>query len=256
MSEPNGVSEPEIEAVPQKNFFARLVDVYMSPGEAFEDINRAPKLLIPIIILIIVSMISGFYTAGLLDIDSILAAQMQQSGTAEGPSPEQVQTILQYGAPIVLTIFSPISSFIFIIIVAGFFKLCCVIATKENTFKSLFVVTVYVVTAITIIQTLVIVLTYYLKGASTVDVANMGSIIASSLGAILANLFGNDVLPKFIMGLAQRVEFFSIWMIVLLAIGYSRVTKKMKTATAATWLGIAYGFIAIISAAFSAIASS
>ena len=130
------------------------------------------------------------------------------------------------------------------------------IATKENTFKGLFTITVYVVTAITIIQALALALTYYLKGPGTVDVANMGSIIASSLGAILANLFGNDVLPKFVMGLAQRVEFFSIWMIVLLAIGYSKVTVKMKTATAATWLGIAYGIIAIVSAAFRSIAGS
>jgi len=254
MSEPNTVAEPEMEDIVPKSFFARLGNVYLSPGEAFEEINRAPKFMAPIIVLIIVSMISGYFTAGLLDLGSMLAGQMQQAGAAQGPTPEQMQAIIKYAAPIALTLFSPISSFIFVVIVAGFFKLCSVIATKENTFKKLFLVTVYVIAAVTIIQTVVIALTYFLKGPGTVNVANMGSVIASSLGAILANLFGNDVLPKFVMGLAQRIEFFSIWMIVLLAIGYSRVTKKMKTATAATWLGIAYGIIAIVSAAFRAIA--
>jgi hypothetical protein len=248
MSEPNGIAEPEAEAVEPNGFFTRLGNVYMSPGEAFEEISRTPRLAFPIIVLIIVSMVAGFYTAGILDADSLVAAQMQQAG-ARGATPEQMQTALPYVLKGILTVFSPIMAIIIVLIVAGFFRVACIIAVKENTYKDLFTVTVYASVAVSIIQTIVLILTYYLKGPGTVSIANMGSVIASSLGAILASLFGNDALPKFFMALAQRVEFFAIWKIVLLAIGYSKVTKKMKTATAATWLGIAYGVIALISAA-------
>jgi hypothetical protein len=248
MSEPNGIAEQEAEAVEPNGFFTRLGNVYMSPGEAFEEIRPAPRLALPIIVLILVSMVAGFYTAGMIDADSLIAAQMQQAG-ARGATPEQVRTALPYVLKGILTVFTPIISIIIVLIVAGFFRVACIIAVKENTYKDLFAVTVYASVAVLIIQTIAIVLTYYLKGPGTISMANIGSIVASSLGAILASLFGNDALPKFFMALAQRVEFFAIWKIVLLAIGYSKVTKKMKTATAATWLGIAYGVIALISAA-------
>lgn len=251
MSEPNDIAEPEVEAVEPKSFFARLGNVYMSPGEAFEEITRTPRLAFPIIVLIIISMVAGFYTAGMIDTNS-MAAQMQQA-SAQGATPEQMQAILPIALKVILTVISPIGSIIIILIVAGFFKVASIIATKENTYKDLFTVTVYASVAILIIQTIAIALTYYLKGPGTVSMYNIGSIVASSLGAILASLFGNDALPKFFMALAQRVEFFAIWKIVLLAIGYSKVTKKMKAATAATWLGIAYGVIALISAAASAL---
>ena len=252
MSEPNDIAEPEVEAVEPKSFFARLGNVYMSPGEAFEEISRAPRLTFPIIVLIIISMVAGFYTAGMIDTNSLMAAQMQQAG-AQGATPEQMQAILPTAIKVILTVISPIGSIIIILIVAGFFRVACIIATKENTYKDLFTVTVYASVAILIIQTIAIALTYYLKGPGTVSMANIGSVVATSLGAILASLLGNDALPKFFMALAQRVEFFAIWKIVLLAIGYSKVTKKMKTATAATWLGIAYGVIALVTAAATAL---
>jgi len=248
MSEPNGIAELEVEAVEPKSFFARLGNVYMSPGEAFEEISLAPRLAFPIIILIVISMVAGFYMAGIIDVDSLMAAQMEQA-SAQGATPEQMQAILPTVLKVFFTVVSPIGSIIIILIVAGFFRVACIIATKENTYKDLFTVTVYAAVATSIIQTIAIVLTYYLKGPGTVSMANMGSIVASSLGAILASLFGNDVLPRFFMVLAQRVEFFAIWKIVLLAIGYSKVTKKMKTTTAATWLGIAYGVVALFFAA-------
>ena len=248
MSEPNDIAEPEVEAVEPKSFFARLGNVYMSPGEAFEEISRAPRLAFPIIVLIIISMVAGFYTAGMIDTNSLMAAQMQQAG-AQGATPEQMQAILPTAIKVILTVISPIGSIIIILIVAGFFRVACIIATKENTYKDLFTVTVYASVAILIIQTIAIALTYYLKGPGTVSMANIGSVVAT----ILASLLGNDALPKFFMALAQRVEFFAIWKIVLLAIGYSKVTKKMKTATAATWLGIAYGVIALVTAAATAL---
>ena len=64
MSEPINDPALEMETVVPKSFFSRLGNVYISPGEAFEDINRAPKLLVPIIVLIIVSMIAGYLYRG------------------------------------------------------------------------------------------------------------------------------------------------------------------------------------------------
>jgi hypothetical protein len=72
---------------------------------------------------------------------------------------------------------------------------------------------------------------------------------------VLASFLGEDDLPKFLMRLAGYIDVFAIWLIALLAIGYSAASRKLKTATAATWLGIAYGIIALIGSAIGSLLS-
>jgi hypothetical protein len=52
------------------------------------------------------------------------------------------------------------------------------------------------------------------------------------------------------MKLLEYVDVFAIWTIALLSIGYSAVSRKLKTSTAAIWLVGAYAIIAIIGTVF------
>jgi hypothetical protein len=84
-----------------------------------------------------------------------------------------------------------------------------------------------------------------------VDISNINSLVASNLGAVFAGILGEDALPKFFMRLAGYVDLFAIWIIALLAIGYSAVSRKLKTSTAAIWIAGVYAVIAVIGAAAS-----
>jgi hypothetical protein len=99
------------------------------------------------------------------------------------------------------------------------------------------------------------ILVLQMKGPGEVDPTQMNAVVASNLGAILSSFLGNDVLPRFVMSLANGVDIFAIWMIALLAIGYSMVSRKLKTSTAAVWLAGAYILIIIIGAAFGSLFS-
>jgi hypothetical protein len=68
---------------------------------------------------------------------------------------------------------------------------------------------------------------------------------------VLSALVGEDALPKYLMNLARYVDLFNIWLICLLAIGSAAVSRKLKTSTAAIWLGGAYAVMALIGAAAS-----
>ncbi|MDR0311604.1 MAG: hypothetical protein LBJ21_08455, partial [Acidobacteriota bacterium] len=49
------------ESVKAKNFFSRLGGVFFSPREAFTEIGRAPRILIPVIAIIMVGALSTWY---------------------------------------------------------------------------------------------------------------------------------------------------------------------------------------------------
>jgi hypothetical protein len=246
MSEPNSMPTPEEENIVPKNYFSRLGGVYMSPGESFAEIGRAPRLLVPIIVLLIVGGIQGFYLVSNVDVSAIMA-----QATPQGQIPPEQMALVEPMIKAMIMVSSCIGTLLVTLAIAAVFMLISKIMTVENRFKAVFAVTVYAITAVTIVSFILMVLVISLKGSEGLDIRNMSNILSSSLGAILANLFGNDILPKFFMQLANYVEVFVIWQIVLLSIGYAAVSKKLKTSRVATWLTVLYGIIAVIGAGIS-----
>jgi hypothetical protein len=248
-------SLPEMEEAPKpKSFFSRIGGVYASPRDAFGEIGRAPRVLVPMIILIIIGMLVGFYLSRNLDMESMLAAQMESAVQQGRMTQQQVERQMEFMSKFVgvqLILGSAFSSLLLVLVIAGYAKLVSAISGAESRFKPLLSVTLYVLIAISVIQSGLTVLIMQLKGPGEVDLAHVGSVVASSLGAILTSIMGDNALPKFVIGLANAVDAFAIWKIVLLAIGYSVVSKKLKTGTAASWLVLAYAIYAVIAAAVS-----
>jgi hypothetical protein len=243
MPEDDDVSMPEEEFVKPKSYFARLGGVYVSPGAAFGEIGRDPRLGIPIVVLIVIGFLLGFFLSTHIDIESLL---QQQQSTAQSPlSPERIASLVK-GMIILVT---GVGSILFALVVAAVVLLISKIVNAENSYSALLAVTVYSNTAITIVSGVLLVLIITLKGSGELDPRNISSALSSSLGAILAKLFGEDFLPKYFMKLLNYVDFFQIWRIVLLAIGYSAVSRKLKTATIAAWLVGLYAILALIGAA-------
>jgi len=254
--EPDAANESlsTMEAPKQRNFFSRLGSIYASPREAFEEIGLAPRVFVPLIILLIIALLVGFYLSRKLDVESAIAAQLEsavQQGRITQQQLEQQLAIASKFAGIQLILGAPISTLIIVLVIAGYAKLFVIFCGAESRFKPLLSVTIYVLIAVTIIQSGLTILIMQLKGPGEVDLAHMNSLVASSLGAILTSVLGDDALPKFVIGLANAVDVFAIWTIVLLAIGYSVVSKKLKVGTAALWLGLAYAIIAVIRAVVS-----
>jgi len=240
------------EKVEAKSFFARLGGVYFSPREAFTEIGHAPRLVIPIIALVLISVFSGWYLAQKIDTRAAMRTQMEQAvkqgRITEEQMDQQIALVAAVAGPLIAVV-SGVSTLALCLIVAGYGKLFSIIGGSENGFKSLLAVSVYAMLAISVVTAVLLIIILQIKGRGYMGAADLSSVIASNLGSWIESVAGADVLPKFIMGLAKAVDIFNIWIISLLSIGFSAVSKKLKTSTAAVWLGGAYVIFSIINAA-------
>jgi hypothetical protein len=247
---------PDMAAPTPRNFFSRLLGVYFSPRETFQEIGRSPRVLVPIIVMVVIGLLLGFYMTKRLDIQTMMVAQFDKQiaqGRMTKEQVEQQMPLMTKIAGIQILVAAALGNLIVSLIVAGVFKLVGTLIGAENRFKAVFSVTLYTIIAVSIISSALFVLILSFKDPGEISFENLNSLVSSNLGAILTSALGKDGLPKFIMKLAGWVDVFAIWMIALLAVGYSAVSQKLKTATAATCLGVLYGIVAVIGSIIGAL---
>lgn len=235
-----------------RSFFSRLGGVYLSPGETFRDIGRSPDVLLPMIALVILGLLVGYYMAQKIDLGSMMAEPLQQAvadGRLTEEQMEQQLAVMSKFGGVQMTVGNALGTLLMTLVIAALFKLISVMIGAENRFKAVFAATLYTFLAVSIVQYAVTVLILYFKSPGELTVTSITSLVASNLGALLAGLLGEDALPKFLMSFFGWIDLFAIWMIALLAIGYAAVSRKLKTSTAAIWLGGVYVVIALIASA-------
>lgn len=249
------VAEIEEEAPEPKSFFTRLGGVYGSPGAAFEEIGQAPRVLGPIFILIIIGLVAGFLLLQFLDKETLIDSMLQQLAQRGGNQAQMDQMI-----PIMSVIVSVqvilgfmLGGLINVLAIAGYGKLFSAITAAKNTFKALLSVALYSTIAVYAIKYAALVLIAFLKRPFQADLVTLNFAVASNLNALIAALAGEDALPKYLMAFARYIDFFVIWLIALIAIGFAAVSRKLTTKTAAVWLTAAYLVVALIGAAFMAL---
>jgi len=91
----------------------------------------------------------------------------------------------------------------------------------------------------------------FFKNPADITILSVNSLVASNLEALLTSILGEGTLPAYLSSLLGWVDLFAIWRIALLAIGCAAVSRKLKTATAATWITAIYVIIALIGSAVS-----
>jgi hypothetical protein len=258
--ESNITQESMLEESPKpRNFFSRLEGVYFSPKTAFQEIGCSPRVLVPMIVLILISLLSGYYLSTKVDLQSATVTRLEQAvekGQITQEQMDQQVTVIAKFSGVSIIVGSGISAPIVCLIIAGFIKLVSTFIGAENRYKGLLTVCLYTMIAVSIVSGILMVVILYFKQPGEVSATSIGSVVASNLGALMESILGENALPKFVMALARGIDIFTIWIITLLAIGSSAVSKKLKTSTAAVWLGGAYVIILLITATISAVTGS
>jgi Yip1 domain len=248
--QPGGTMNPEIsyasqsdkiepEPTPQ-SFFNRLIGVYFSPGETFHEIGRAPRLLMPIIALVVLTLVGSSILSSKMPWESIMEQQAQRQIDSGSISPDQGELqkeqmrkaapIFKFATPFLITVYS----ITLVLILAGMAKLVSLMLAFENNFKSLFAVAIYSVMAVSIISSILFIVLLFIKPVDDFDWENP---LSSNLAALLS-LAGMESKPGFLKTFFTYIDVFFIWKLILLAIGFAAVSKKLKTSTALTWVVI------------------
>jgi hypothetical protein len=208
---------------PKPNSFQRVIGVLFSPNETFASIARQPDWVVPLALILVVSMVSGIVFAQHVDFGAPIREAMEQN---KNVTPEQAERAVRIGGSVakVITYFAPILSLIFLLIIAGFLLLAFRVLGGEGDFRQSLSVTSYSWMP-GLIKSIIVTAIVAARGASATD---LPTLLRSNL-AFLVPMKDNPLL----FTLLSKIDVFTIWLVALLVIGFSFVSKFSKAKSAA-----------------------
>ncbi|HKV24541.1 MAG TPA: YIP1 family protein [Candidatus Acidoferrum sp.] len=212
------------EAQPQMSAISRLVGVLFSPQKTFEDIVRKPSWLAPIVVLTILSIAVSVGLNQRVNWRDFIGQQIDKSPQAANLTPEQRQQRIDAGAkfaPISTYVFGTAGPILFALIIGlimwGVYSLLGGISTN---FSTAFGITSHAFMT-GLVSSPLFLLIIFLKAPGTIDMDNP---VASNVAALLP-----DDAAKWLVAFCKSLDIFTIWTLILLAIGFAAVNpKKLK----------------------------
>lgn len=215
-----------VEKQAKPNLFAMI----WSPGMQFERIRQNPKVWIPLLLVVILNAASAVIGALSLTAEDL---------TVTGLSIEQAEMILGF-TKITTIVTGFISPIIIIFISTAIYFMITKIAKKDTTFMQLLSMSTFI---------------FFIPA--------IGSLLNSIILVLLGGSLGSGVSVTSLAGVLNSdssvlavIELFSIWKLILIAMGLHRVGQLSKTAgiiTAVVFFLITLGF-AMLGSLFSGMA--
>jgi hypothetical protein len=219
---------PAPAAEPKPSPFARMIGVLFSPDETFASIARKPDWVVPLIVLMVISLVSGLILSPRVDWAAPAREAMEQNPNA---SPEQVEQAerIATGMGKVLAFAAPALYIIMLLIVAGICLLAFRLMGGEGTFKQAWAASIYSQMP-NVIKSIVTVIILLARGGDAGQLSPLQ--LPTLLRSNLAFLFDPKTNPV-AFALAANFDIFSIWVLVLLIFGFAHLARVSKTKSAA-----------------------
>ena len=206
--------------------FGRVTGVLFSPIATFEDIVRKPSWVLPVVLTTLLSIIVTFAFSQRVNWREFMRQQIEKNPRSAQLSAEQKEQQIEGGAkitPIVVDVIGVLAPIILVLVVGlimwGAYSLLGGISTNFGT--AIGITSHAFLTGLVSSPLFLVIL--YLKPAENIDVENP---MATNLAAVLP-----DESAKWLMALCKSIDLFSIWTLILLAIGFAAVNpRKLKGA--------------------------
>jgi len=223
----DSIAETQPQPQEKVNSFARIVGVFFSPNETFQSIARKPDFGIPLAILAFISLISGWVLASRLDFVSMMRDAMEANPQVAKMPAEQLDRMVKFSAGITKAIAyaSPLMSILVLVILAGIIFLAFRMFGGQGDFKQAFSATVYAWYPLVLKGVVAFIVLLNRKNISMFDLQNP---VRSNL-AFLVDPKTKPVAFAFL----TSVDLFSIWLIILLIIGFAALSHLSKARSAA-----------------------
>ena len=201
----------------------RLFGVFYEPGKVFADVAERPRWLVPLIVGILLAVSLTYAISTHIGWDqTIRQAFANNSRVADLPADQREQLIARSTkfASIVGWVGAVIFPPLFVLIVAGILTgIFNGLLGTELKFVQMFAITAYAF-LVRGLYNLLLILLLYLKPPEDFNIQ-----VSPFSPAAYMNRQEN---PKWLMSLAGSLDLFTIWTIVLLAIGFSVAAKKLS----------------------------
>ena len=213
------------------NEFQRVVGVFWEPRPVFENAAARPRWLVPLIILTVLSVLYVSAFSRIVGWEVFIRQQIESSARLQQQlSPEQRERIIEQqtraaskfgllGASVGVAA----STLLVAVVLLGVFNL---LAGTSLKFRQSFSITCYsfLPTGLSTILALVVM---FLKDPAEFDLQNP---LVLNVGAFL----DPNATPKWLLSVASSLDAFTVWVILLLAVGYSTAAKNLSFSKALT----------------------
>lgn len=214
--------------------FGRIIGVLTAPQKTFEKIAARPDWLIPMAVLIGAGILLAVLMTQRIDFEQVTREAIAQRGSTA--SEEQIQSAIEFQEKFgsVLGVVNPIVFGSGILLLSAlFFWVGFKMFGSDLSYKTALSTTLYGFMP-SLLSTLLSIPVVLSRGSlGLTDLQSGGSLLASNLGV----LAGEETAPT-VRALLSSVDLFSIWMIVLLTIGFSLSARTSRKSAAVTVLAI------------------
>ncbi len=212
---------------PPKSFLERLIGVYISPGATFADIVRKPDFVVPLIVSILATVAVVETMLARIGAERIVRQSLEQSGRAATMTPEQMQQALEQGAKftvVIMHLTGLLAAPIVLLVVAGLGLLIMnAIFGSQLKFKTAFCVVCYA-NLVSVLGAVIGVVMVLLADPETFNAQNP---MPTNPGFFL----NPRETPKPLLTVLSSLDLFSLWLMVLLGIGFSAAANRKAKPT-------------------------
>jgi hypothetical protein len=215
------------------NEFARLSGVFFEPGKVFADVAQRPRWIAPILISMLIGLALVYAISTHIGWEpTVRQSVMNNSRTADMPADQREKAIAAGTkvASILGWVGALVGAPLSVLIIAGVLtELFNGLLGTELKFAQTFAITAYALLVRAVLSALLILLVY-LKPPEEFNIQ-----VSPFSPAAYMNRLDN---PKWLMSLAGSLDLFTIWVIILLAIGFSVAAKKLSFTKSLTAIGV------------------
>jgi hypothetical protein len=228
------------------NELGRLSGVFFEPSKVFKDLAEHPRFIAPLLISILVGLTLVYSISTHVGWESTIRQTFANNPrTADLPADQREQLVAR-GAK-AASIFgwvgavlgAPLSALIIAGVLTGLFN---GLLGAELKFAQTFAITCYALLVRAVLAALLILL-LYLKPPEDFNI----QVSPFSLAAYL----NRQETPKWLMSLAGSLDLFTIWTIVLLAIGFSVAARKISFTKSLAAIAIPWLILVVAGMAFT-----
>jgi hypothetical protein len=245
-------SLPPVSPLPALSQGERVLDTYIAPSKTFTDVRRSASWWLPFVIGVVVSyllMIAVQTKVGWPQVvENALHASPAQTEKMEQSPPEQqqkVRNVMQMSYRIGF-LASPVIALVFGAIVTGLFMMTVnFVLGAEGKFGQYFAVWIYSGLALAVQSLLTVVLLFAGGGGENFRLDN-------PIGTNPGFYFAPGAIAPWLSALLSSLDLFTLWVLVLMSIGYSVVGRISRSAAATVVFGW-WGMWVIIKVAMAAI---
>ena len=231
---------------PHKSAMERMIGALFSPDETFRDIAAKPDFWVVLLIILVLTTISGIILAPRLEFDS-LRPQMAAKNPNLGPDDLDRMVKMAGAFGKVSAYASPILVVCVFVIVAAVLLLAFRLLGGEGTFRQAFSIVTYAWIP-RVIQSVILTIIIAVKG--TLDVNDIPTLVRSN-PAFFVDMADHPVLFSFL----STFDVFTIWTVVLLIIGFAYMSRFTKARSATIILSI-WAFITVVKLGFAAMGAA